>query len=146
LKERLFCFYVCNDILINIGVEDTLSKQAALQISRNKDRWADFMMKLELEIEKPSKNRAAMSAATIAVSYLAGGFIPLFPYIVIKDSKTGFYLSCLITVCALLVFGYFKSKVGGQPLIKGTLKAALTGIVAATAAYLYIKNTRKADV
>ena len=127
------------DILTDMGVEKSLSKQVALQISKDKERWADFMMKLELEMERPAKNRAAKSAGTIALAYLIGGFIPLFPYIILRNSKEGFYFSCIVTIFALIIFGYFKSKVNGQPIIKGTIKVALTGIVAATAAYLLAK-------
>jgi vacuolar iron transporter family protein len=127
------------DILIDLGVEEPLSKQVALQISKDKNRWADFMMKLELNMEQPAKNRAAKSASTIALSYLVGGFIPLFPYIIFSDSKTGFDVSCIFTILALILFGYFKSKVTGQPIIKGTIKIALTGIIAAAAAYLLAK-------
>ena len=127
------------DILIKMGVEQTLSKQVALQISKDKNRWADFMMKLELEMEKPAKNRAAKSATTIAVSYLVGGFIPLFPYIIIQNSKHAFDLSCIVTILALMIFGYFKSKVTGQPLVKGTIKVTVTGVAAATAAFLLAK-------
>jgi predicted membrane protein (TIGR00267 family) len=127
------------DILINIGVEATLSKEVAIQISKDKNRWADFMMKLELEMERPAKNRAAKSAGTIALSYLVGGFIPLFPYIIIHDSKQAFYVSCIVTIMALIIFGYFKSKVSGQPVIKGTVKVTITGIVAAAAAFLLAK-------
>jgi predicted membrane protein (TIGR00267 family) len=127
------------DILINMGVEETLSKEVALQISKDKNRWADFMMKLELEMEKPAKNRAAKSATTIALSYLVGGFIPLFPYIIIQDSKHALYVSCIVTIFALMIFGYFKSKVTGQPVIKGTIKVTITGIIAAAAAFLLAK-------
>ena len=97
------------------------------------------MMKLELKMEKPAKNQAAKSASTIAISYLAGGFIPLFPYIVLTSSKSGFIVSCMVTILALVVFGFFKSKMTGQPLLKGTLKVATTGIVAAAAAFLLAK-------
>jgi VIT1/CCC1 family predicted Fe2+/Mn2+ transporter len=127
------------DILINLGVEQSLSKEVALQISKDKDRWADFMMKLELKMEMPAKNRASKSAGTIAASYLVGGLIPLFPYILIGNSHSALYVSCLVTVLALMIFGYFKSKVTGQPLVKGTFKVTLTGIVAAAAAYLLAK-------
>ena len=127
------------DIFSEMGVDKKLSKQVALQLSRNKNKWADFMMKLELKMEKPAKNQAAKSAGTIALSYLAGGFIPLFPYIVLTSSKSGFIVSCMVTILALVVFGFFKSKMTGQPLLKGTLKVATTGIVAATAAFLLAK-------
>jgi len=127
------------DALAEMGVESDLSKKVALQISRNKDNWANFMMQAELKLEKPSKNRARQSAVTIAVSYLVGGLIPLFPYIITNTNKSGLYLSCTVTIIALLFFGYFKSKVTEQPLIKGTLKVASIGIVAAAAAYLLAK-------
>ena len=127
------------DILIAMGVDTLLSKQVALQVSRDKNIWANFMMQLELNMEKPANNRAAKSAGTIALAYLVGGFIPLSPYILIKDNTTGFYVSCIATISALLFFGYFKSKVTGQPLLKGTLKVTLTGIIAAGAAFLLAK-------
>ncbi|MEO8764274.1 MAG: VIT1/CCC1 transporter family protein [Ginsengibacter sp.] len=124
------------DALAEMGVDTELSKQVAAQISKNKDRWADFMMQTELKLEKPAKNQAKKSAVTIALSYLVGGFIPLFPYIITKSNNTGFYLSCTVTILALIVFGYFKSKVTGQPLLKGTIKVASIGIIAAAAAFL----------
>ncbi|HLX90928.1 MAG TPA: VIT1/CCC1 transporter family protein [Puia sp.] len=127
------------DILHGMGVKEPLNKEVALQISKDKNQWADFMMKLELQMERPAKDRAAKSATTIALSYLVGGFIPLFPYIVISHAKPALYVSCIVTVMALLIFGYFKSRFTGQPLIKGTLKVAITGIVAATAAFLLAK-------
>ena len=97
------------------------------------------MMKLELKMEKPAKNQAIKSASTITLSYLTGGLIPLFPYIVFSSSKSGFLVSCIVTILALVVFGFFKSKMTGQPLLKGTLKVATTGIVAAAAAFLLAK-------
>jgi len=127
------------DIFTGLGVAETLSKQVALQVSKDKNRWADFMMKLELKLEKPDKDRAAVSAGTIAISYLVGGFIPLSPYILFNDNHTAFNLSCLVTILALIIFGFFKSKVTGQPLLKGTIKVALIGIVAAGAAFLLAK-------
>jgi VIT1/CCC1 family predicted Fe2+/Mn2+ transporter len=45
----------------------------------------------------------------------------------------------MVTTLALVVFGYFKSKVTGQPLVKGTLKMTLTGIIAAACAYFLAK-------
>ena len=127
------------EIFIELGVSELLSKQVAIQVSKDKKHWAEFMMKLELKMEEPDKNRAATSASTIAISYLVGGFIPLFPYIVSSNSKIGFIISCIVTIFALITFGYFKSKMTGQPLLKGTIKVALTGIIAAAAAFLLAK-------
>lgn len=122
-------------IFIGMGVDKDLSRQVTMQISQDKHKWVDFMMRYELGLDKPDKNRAYKSAITIAAAYLLGGFIPLFPYLVTSNNQQGFYFSCAITIIALMVFGYFKSKVTGQPLLKGTLKVTLTGIIAAIAAY-----------
>ncbi len=127
------------DALAAAGVDMDLSKTVALQISRNKDNWANFMMQVELKMEKPVDNRARVSAVTIALSYLAGGFIPLFPYILTNSNQTGFYISCTVTIIALIIFGYFKSKVTGQNIVTGTLKVASIGIIAAAAAFLLAK-------
>jgi predicted membrane protein (TIGR00267 family) len=70
---------------------------------------------------------------------LVGGLIPLFPYIITQTSKTGFYVSCIVTILALFIFGFFKSKMTERPLLIGTLKVAVTGIVAAAAAFLLAK-------
>lgn len=127
------------DIFIEMGVDKELSRQVTLQISQDKHKWVDFMMRFELGLDKPDKNRAYQSAVTIALAYLAGGFIPLLPYLLTSDNQHGFYWSCVITILALLVFGYSKSRVTGQPLLKGTLKVAFTGILAAAAAYTIAK-------
>jgi predicted membrane protein (TIGR00267 family) len=128
-----------SDALTAMGVELNLSEQVALQISKNKEHWANFMMQVELKLEKPVANRARKSAITIALSYLAGGLIPLFPYIITNNNKEGFYLSCIVTMLALIIFGYFKSKITGQPLIVGTIKVASIGIIAAAAAFMLAK-------
>jgi VIT1/CCC1 family predicted Fe2+/Mn2+ transporter len=127
------------DALTAVGVDGDLSKAVALQISQNKDNWANFMMQVELKMEKPVANRASVSAFTIAVSYLVGGFVPLFPYLITRNNQEGLYLSCFVTIIALLIFGYLKSKFTGQNLLRGTLKVASIGIIAAAAAFLLAK-------
>ena len=127
------------DVFLDLGVDDDLSKKVAYQISKNKDNWVEFMMKFEIGLEKPVKNRALRSGATIAASYLAGGFIPLFPYFLAPNNHQGLIWSCVVTIIALIIFGYFKSKVTGQKLIPGTIKVTVIGVVAAAAAYFLAK-------
>src|SRR6195256_4297088 len=50
-------------------------------LRKQPQRWIDFMMRFELGLEKPNPGRALVSALTIAGAYIAGGFIPLTPYI-----------------------------------------------------------------
>ena len=41
------------------------------------ESWVDFMMRFELNLEKPEKNRSWISALTIGLSYFIGGLVPL---------------------------------------------------------------------
>src|SRR4029450_8068118 len=49
-------------------------------IRSDRTRWVDFMIKFELGMSEPDPSRARNSAFTIALSYVAGGLIPLAPY------------------------------------------------------------------
>jgi VIT1/CCC1 family predicted Fe2+/Mn2+ transporter len=49
------------------------------------------------------------------------------------------YYSCGITMICLFVFGYFKSKVTGQPAFSGAVKVLLIGALAAAAAFIMAK-------
>jgi len=63
---------------------------------------------------------------------LSGYFFTQTPY-------QGLVVSAILTVICLFLFGYFKSKVTGQPLIKGAVKVTLIGITAAAAAFMVAK-------
>ena len=54
-------------------------------ITADQKKWVDFMMRFELGLEQPDPARAARSAVTIAAAYIAGGFVPLAPYMLIHQ-------------------------------------------------------------
>ena len=103
---------------------------------KNPDGWVNFMMRNELNLEEPDKHRAKKSSVTIAISYIIGGIIPLGPYIFISDQNRALLFSSVVTIFALLIFGYVKSKIIGLNPIKGALRTASIGGIAAAAAYL----------
>ncbi len=123
------------EVFASFGLSPALQTQIADEMAKDKDKWVDFMMRYELGLEEPQANRATQSAVTIGVSYIVGGIIPLSPYFFIANSQTALYYSCIITMICLFVFGYFKSKVTGQPLIAGALKVLIIGALAAAAAF-----------
>ena len=122
-------------VFADFGLSATLQDQIADEMARDKDKWVDFMMRYELGLEKPEANRAAQSAVTIGVSYIVGGIIPLSPYFFAANSQIALYYSCAITMVCLFVFGYFKSKVTGQPPFTGAVKVLVIGALAAAAAF-----------
>jgi len=124
------------EVFAGFGLSVNLQAQIADEMAKDKDKWVDFMMRYELGLEKPQPNRATKSAVTIGVSYIVGGIIPLSPYLFVNDAHTALYYSCAITLVCLFVFGYFKSKMTGQPAISGALKVVVIGTLAAGAAFL----------
>jgi predicted membrane protein (TIGR00267 family) len=94
------------------------------------------MMRFELGLEEPDPKRALTSALTIGGSYIAGGLIPLLPYILIPHPNTALLVSVVVTLCALLIFGAVKGRVTGVNPIRSGLHTALIGGVAAGAAFL----------
>jgi VIT1/CCC1 family predicted Fe2+/Mn2+ transporter len=93
------------------------------------------MMRFELGLERPDKNRAHQSAFIIGVSYVIGGLIPLTAYFFTESASQGLIYSSIITFICLIVFGLVKSKLTGQPLFKGTVRVAMVGALAAAAAF-----------
>lgn len=118
-----------------IGLSEELQQKAAEEIACDKKRWVDFMMKYELGLDKPDPKRAAKSALNIGLSYIAGGIIPLFPYIFVHSAPEALKISIVATLICLFIFGYLKSRVTGVPPVWGAVRVTLIGALAAGAAF-----------
>jgi len=104
-------------------------------LKRNPKAWVDFMMRFELGLEEPAANRAHRSALTIAASYVAGGFVPLLPYMFVASNIMALEFSVLITLLALALFGALKGRLVGTGALRSALQTVSIGGVAAAAAY-----------
>jgi len=104
-------------------------------ICGNQEHWVDFMMRFELGLERPQPGRANRSALTIAASYVIGGLIPLAPYMSLTNVISALRLSVVITILALAVFGFVKSRFIGIAPWKGAFQTVVTGGIAAAAAF-----------
>jgi len=123
------------NIFRSYGLTDEESAPVVKALSQRPRSWVDFMMRYELGLEKPDPKRAITSAVTIAGAYIAGGLIPLSPYILLPDARTALRLSVLVTLAALLIFGYVKSRFTGTKSLRGALQTMLIGGLAAAAAF-----------
>lgn len=99
-------------------------------------QWVDFMMRFELGLEKPNPTRARTSALLIGGAYAVGGFIPLAPYMIFESASTALYVSVVITLIALAIFGYVKGRFTGARPFKSALQTTLVGGLAASAAFV----------
>ena len=124
------------EIFAEYGIDEDLQEKIARQMAKNPKKWVDFMMRFELGLERPDRNRARQSAVVISLSYVIGGLIPLSAYFFTITSSQGLIYSSIITLCCLILFGLIKSKLTGQPLFKGALRVAFVGALAAGAAFL----------
>ena len=79
-------------------------------------QWVDFMMRFELGLEEPDPGRAVRSASTIAGAYIAGGLIPLAPYMLMASASAALLVSVVATISALAIFGAVKGHYTGMPL------------------------------
>src|SRR5579875_3742889 len=104
-------------------------------LSADRNRWVDFMMRFELGLEAPNPARARQSALTIAGAYVAGGLVPLAPYVLLADRGLAFGVSVGVTLAALFGFGVAKGRFTGLSPLRGGLQTLLTGGLAAAAAF-----------
>ncbi len=125
------------EVFEHYGLSKESQELIVTEMEKDKDKWVNFMMRFELGLEKPDINRARQSALTIGISYIIGGIVPLSTYFPIFTSNAhdGFVLSCFVTAICLFIFGYFKTKIIGQPPLQGAFKVLLIGALAAATAY-----------
>ena len=86
--------------------------------------------------------RALQSALTIAFSYIMGGLVPLLPYMVIPIAREAMMASVVLTLVALIVFGFAKGYFTGNQPFKSAVQTAFIGAVASAAAYSIAKLFR----
>jgi len=117
------------------GLGDDQIGPVVAAIRADRRRWVDFMMRFELGLEAPDPARARQSALTIALSYIAGGLIPLAPYILLHSLSTALWVSVGLTLTALLIFGYVKAHFTGLNPLRGAVQTVLIGGLAAATAF-----------
>jgi vacuolar iron transporter family protein len=121
------------------GLTETEMAPAVKAITGNDKAWVDFMMRFELGLEEPQPKRARTSALTIAASYVVGGLIPLAPYMIYSDVRTGLSYSVVVTLIAMAAFGWIKGRFTGISPLKGAMQTVLIAGLAAGTAFLLAK-------
>jgi VIT1/CCC1 family predicted Fe2+/Mn2+ transporter len=98
--------------------------------------WIDFMMRFELGLENPDPRRALVSALTIGGAYVAGGLVPLVPYMTLASTRSALAVSAAVTLVALAIFGYVKGRFSGLAPVRSAVQTVLIGGLAASAAFV----------
>ena len=122
-------------IFADYGLQGGTLETVVDAIALDRQKWADFMMRFELGLEAPDARRAPRSAITIGLSYLAGGIIPLAPYMLVADVGRALLTSVAVTLIALFGFGMLKARMTGTPPLRSGLQSLLIGGLAAGVAF-----------
>lgn len=127
------------DVLRSYGLEGESVTMVVNSIRADKKRWVDFMMRFELGLEEPDPRRASRSAFTIALSYVAGGMVPLTPYFLFDSVQSAMIGSVIVTLIALFAFGYVKGMFTTARPFRSAWQTVVVGGLAATAAFVIAK-------
>ena len=127
------------NVFADYGLSREESGPLVQALTRKPKEWVDFMMRFELGLEEPDPKRAVQSALTIAVSYIAGGFIPLSPYMALHSARHALGWSVVVTLIALGFFGYIKGRFTGARAGRSAAQTVVIGGLAAGAAFLLAK-------
>ena len=127
------------EIFETYGLTEDESASVVNGLRKRPQDWVNFMMKFELGLEEPDPRRAVTSASTIALAYVAGGFIPLSPYMIVNTATKGLMISAIVTLAALGIFGFIKGRFTGASPIRGALQTVVIGGLAAGAAFILAK-------
>jgi VIT1/CCC1 family predicted Fe2+/Mn2+ transporter len=127
------------DVLRSYGLEEEKAAAVVNSIRADKKRWVDFMMRFELGLEEPDPRRASRSALTIALSYVAGGLVPLAPYFFLRPVHYALVGSVIVTLLALLAFGYVKGRFTTAQPFRSAWQTVIVGGLAASAAFAIAK-------
>lgn len=123
------------EILAKFGLQPPEYRPVVEALRKRPDDWLEFMMRFELGLERPDPTRAVKSAATIALSYVVGGLIPLIPYMAVPHVREALFVSVGITLFALFVFGYLKGCFTGAQPLKSAIQTVVVGALASAAAF-----------
>ena len=120
--------------LLDIG--KYMQDQATIKIENNsKERRAHLKQNLPEQTMNKSST-LFKTAFLIAISYFLGGIIPLLPFVFIHDKKEAYICSIVFTEMGLIFVAFSKSKIYKEPLMAGTVRLLLLGVITAGAAYM----------
>jgi VIT1/CCC1 family predicted Fe2+/Mn2+ transporter len=128
------------NVFSDYGLSPEESRPVVEALTRKPKEWVDFMMRFELGLEEPDPKRAVQSATTIAASYIAGGIIPLAPYMATHSARAALLWSVIVTLIALGVFGFIKGRFTGAKPVRSASQTIVIGGLAAGAAFLLAKS------
>ncbi len=114
--------------------EDASQMTALYQ--KNPEYWTEFMMLYELELSNPEGDNSYLTAFATFCSFIAFGFIPLVPYLFIREPLPAFQNSIGFTFMALTILGILRWKVTKINFWRALFETILLGGISASVAFI----------
>ena len=124
------------DVFKKWGFEGELLDQATQRITSNKDLWASFMMSEELKVTKDASENPLYASLIVGSSSVGGSLIPLVPFFLTQDIKTGILFSIIFSAVSLFITGFVKAKVTIGSPVKSGIQMTLIGLTSALVGYV----------
>lgn len=108
-------------------------QEADLVVSRlatNKEKFLEDMLVNELHVHKRNLENPYKLGAVIGLSFLAGSFTPLLPYL-IASKGSAVPVSVVVSLVFLFVAGEWKGRIAKRKPLRSGLETLLIGAVAA---------------
>lgn len=121
------------------GLDFDKETEAIIKQEQEKDEqaWARQQEAYEVNVGMPGKAAARQHALYIGLGYCFGGLIPVLAFLFNTAPVLSLRISVMMTLAALLVFGFLKAKFTGRNPVVGAITATMVGaLTAATAFFL----------
>ena len=105
-------------------------------LTRNKQIWAEVMMREEHGLASPEEGHALLHGLFTFTGFLVFGLVPLLPYLVGLGSENRFLHAIWATGFALLLLGITRSVVTRQRMVRGIVEILVLGTLTASIAYV----------
>jgi VIT1/CCC1 family predicted Fe2+/Mn2+ transporter len=119
-------------IFENMGFEGSNLDACVETITSNEEIWINFLIKSELGLDEPES--PIIGAVLTFFSFVAGAFIPLFPYF-LNLGIFSLIISSVISFGLLFIVGMLKTKITGEARLKSGFEMVLIGLIAFITSY-----------
>lgn len=119
-------------LYVSRGLEPELAAEVARQLSRDPERALEVHAREELGVHPADLPSPALAAGSSFVSFAAGAFLPLLPYLLGADSL---WPALVVALCGLFLCGALVARVTARPWWYSGLRQLLLGAAAAAVTY-----------
>lgn len=121
--------------LLREGLSPDIASHTAHHIVTSPRLTADLILRYEHGMEAPEAANLPLRALATFVAFVAFGFIPILPFVLLPGADSAFAVSVAATLLALVLLGLLRFKVTGSGLVRALGETVILGALCALLAY-----------